>query len=469
MLDKLRNFKIGGNEFLPIFEGGKGIGLSNGITAGNFAKCGAVGTISGVNTDVVDGNGKIVPFVLKARNRLERHLEMIENSIKGIISQAKLARDISGGNGRININVLWEMGGTEFILNEALSKVKGLIQGIVCGAGMPYKLGKIAAKHEVNYFPIVSSMRAFRILWLRSFQKTKDWLGGIVYECPWKAGGHNGLTNAEDPFVPQDPYFRIKELRTFMNEVGLNDLPIIFAGGVWNIKEYENYLDNPEIGNVAFQFGTRPLVTEESPAPQGLKEKLLTLKQGDVITNDFSPTGFYSSAIRTPLIEKLLERKKRQLECSVEENDIYDTEIIDFKTKAKFFIKKNDIEDVMKWQNDGFTRIKTTPDKTIVFISDNDDKDINEDLKNCCGCLSQCRFSGWSQYVPESGYTTGKTLDCRSFCIQHALQAAKNGNDYERELCFAGSIATRFATDEMYKNHHIPTIKELISAIIEGR
>lgn len=36
---------------------------------------------------------------------------------------------------------------------------------------------------------------------MRSFRKTKEWLGAVVYECPWRAGGHNGLSNSEDPFV----------------------------------------------------------------------------------------------------------------------------------------------------------------------------------------------------------------------------------------------------------------------------
>ena len=37
-------------------------------------------------------------------------------------------------------------------------------------------------KYKVNYFPIVSSMRAFRILWKKSYIRTKEWLGGVVYE-----------------------------------------------------------------------------------------------------------------------------------------------------------------------------------------------------------------------------------------------------------------------------------------------
>ena len=48
-----------------------------------------------------------------------------------------------------------------------------------------------------------------------------------------------------------------------MNEFNLSNTPIIMAGGVWNLEEWEDWIDNPEIGKIAFQFGTRPLLTEE--------------------------------------------------------------------------------------------------------------------------------------------------------------------------------------------------------------
>lgn len=469
MLEKLKNIIINGSEFLPIFEGGKGIGLTTGLTAGSFAKCGAVGTFSGVNTDIVDDNGEIVPFIIRAKNRLERHLKSMEHTIKGMLSQAKRARDVSGGKGRIHTNVLWEMGGTEYILNEFLSKAKGLVQGIVCGAGMPYKLGEIAAKYKVNYFPIVSSMRTFRALWKRSFNKTKEWLGGIVYECPWRAGGHNGLTNAEDPLVPQDQYPRVVELRKFMNEVGLNKTPIIVAGGIWNIKENERYLDNPEVGNVAFQFGTRPLLTKESPISEHLKNELLHLKKGDIITNSFSPTGFYSSAIKNEFLNELIDRSNRQIDFSLEKNEKFNCEIFDAKSNKPFYIKSSDLEKANNWKNNGFSRVVPTPSDTVLFLTDTELSGMKEDIKDCCGCLSQCKFSTWSQYEVDNNYTTGKLPDYRCFCIQKALQAAKSGTDIKQELHFAGSMAYRFAEDPMYENGFIPTIKELVDALMEGR
>ena len=80
------------------------------------------------------------------------------------MQQVQRAWDIAGGKGAININVLWEMGGAQRVLEGVLERTKGLVAGVTCGAGMPYKLSEIAAAHNVNYLPIVSSGRAFRAL-----------------------------------------------------------------------------------------------------------------------------------------------------------------------------------------------------------------------------------------------------------------------------------------------------------------
>ena len=187
-------------------EGGKGIAVSNGESSGAWAAAGGVGTFSGVNADSYDENGKLLPQIYKGKTRKERHEELIAFGIQGGIAQAKKAYEISGGKGRIHMNVLWEMGGAEHILHGVLEGAKGLINGVTCGAGMPYRVAEIAANFGVYYYPIVSSARAFRALWLRAYHKYREWLGGVVYEDPWLAGGHNGLSNSEDPKKPEDPY-----------------------------------------------------------------------------------------------------------------------------------------------------------------------------------------------------------------------------------------------------------------------
>src|SRR3546814_2078149 len=96
------------------------------------------------------------------------------------------------------------MGGAQRGRHCLPERTRGLVAGVTCGAGMPYKLSEIAASYDVSYLPIISSARAFRALWKRAYSKASEWLAAVVYEDPWLAGGHNGLSNAEAPLKPQD-------------------------------------------------------------------------------------------------------------------------------------------------------------------------------------------------------------------------------------------------------------------------
>ena len=190
---------ISGREVLPLVEGGKGISVSNGESSGAWAATGGVGTFSGVNADSYGEWGELIPQIYHGRTRRERHEELVAYAIAGGIEQARVAHERGNGQGRIHMNVLWEMAAAERVLHGVLEGAKGLIHGVTCGAGMPYKIAEICAHYNVHYYPIVSSARAFRALWKRAYHKFCDWLGGVVYEDPWLAGGHNGLSNSEDP------------------------------------------------------------------------------------------------------------------------------------------------------------------------------------------------------------------------------------------------------------------------------
>ena len=139
-MKSLRPLIISGKEVLPLVEGGKGISVSNGQSSGAWALAGGVGTFSGVNADSYDENGRVIPQIYKGKTRRERHEELIAFGIQGGITQARIAHEASGGQGRIHMNILWEMAGAERILIGVLEGAKGLIHGVTCGAGMPYRI-----------------------------------------------------------------------------------------------------------------------------------------------------------------------------------------------------------------------------------------------------------------------------------------------------------------------------------------
>ncbi|HUY68874.1 MAG TPA: nitronate monooxygenase, partial [Alphaproteobacteria bacterium] len=175
----LNSLVISGREVLPLIEGGKGISVSNGESSGAWAAAGGVGTFSGVNADSYDKDGRAIPQIYRGKTRRERHEELIAYAIKGGLTQAQKAHDIANGNGRIHMNVLWEMAAAERILHGILENARGMINGVTCGAGMPYRIAEVAAKYQVYYYPIISSARAFRALWLRAFHKCREWLGAV--------------------------------------------------------------------------------------------------------------------------------------------------------------------------------------------------------------------------------------------------------------------------------------------------
>ena len=463
--EKFRPVVISGKEVLPIVEGGKGIGATSGQSSGAFAAAGAVGTFSGVNADTYDENGKPLPQIYQGKTRRERHDELVAFGIKGGLEQARIAHEIANGKGRIHMNILWEMGGAERILHGILEGAQGIIHGVTCGAGMPYKLAEIAGKYNVYYHPIVSSMRAFRALWVRAYSKVSHLLGSVVYEDPWLAGGHNGLSNNEDPQKPEDPYPRVAELRKYMNEVGLNQVPIIMAGGAWHIADWEHWLDNPEIGPIAFQFGTRPLLTLESPIADSWKKKLLTLREGDVYLNRFSPTGFYSSAVRNDFIVELTERGERQVEYRPVAEGEFLTPLPVGARGRPVYTREADKARADSYIAQGFAEALKSPDHTLVFVTPEKAQEILVDQIECMGCLSHCRFSNWKD---KDDFTTGKKADPRSYCIQKTLQNIIHEGDVENQLMFSGHNAFKFASDPFYSGGFIPTVRQLVERIMTG-
>ena len=441
-------------------EGGKGVSITNGRSAGAFASAGCVGTFSGVNADALDDDGHILPQVYRGRTRRDRYEELIAYAIRGGIAQARMAYETSGGRGRIHMNVLWEAAGTPRILQGILEGANGLIHGVTCGAGMPYRLAEIGARFGVFCYPIVSSGRAFRALWKRSYSRFREVLGGVVYEDPWLAGGHNGLSNSEDPQRPEAPMPRVLALRQEMRANGLGDVPIFMAGGVWYLREWKDWIGNPDLGPIAFQFGTRPLVTQESPVSEDWKQRLLRLQEGDIFLNHFSPTGFYSSAVRNAFLGELMERSERQVAYTREPVGEH-TEPLPIGARGRLVY----VTPARAWLASGYNEALRTPDSTLVFVTPTKSAEIRSDQQACMGCLSQCRFSNWAEN--EEG-TTGKMADPRSYCIQKTLQAIAHDGDVDHNLMFAGHNAYRFASDPFYRNGFVPSVRQLVDRILTG-
>ena len=355
---------------------------------------------------------------------------MTDSAARGLVDQIDIAYGKSGGRGAIFANVLWEMGRCKEILEAVLPRVQGKLDGIACGAGMPFALAEICSRHKVWFYPIVSSARALKILWLRGFKGYADWLGGVIYEDPWLAGGHVGLSNTDSPDRPTGAPDKLTELRALMRENGIADeIPLIMAGGVWNLSEWQDVIDNPAIGAVAFQFGTRPILARESPVAEKWRPILMSLKKGDVVLNKFSPTGFWSMAVRNSFFRELEERR-----------------------------------DSLSWDGPRGDRTVAMPtaDDGRAWVSPETAERIKQKRADCVGCISHCRFSGFV----EDGEPM--TPDPLHYCIHGELYEAAHGDFPDRTLMFSGANAWRFAGDPLFAAGRVPTIAELVDAIMNG-
>jgi hypothetical protein len=250
-----------------------------------------------------------------------------------------------------------------------------------------------------------------------------------------------------------------------MAELGLRETPIFMAGGVWYLREWVDWIDSDELGPIAFQFGTRPLLTQESPISAEWKKRLLELDEGDVWLNKFSPTGFYSSAVQNAFLDELRQRSERQIVYSAEPIGESNQRLEIGPRGRALYVAAADKARAEAWMAAGFSEGMRTPDSTLIFVAPDKAREIRADQSNCMGCLSACQFSNWSQN--ETG-TTGRKPDPRSYCIQKTLQDIAHGGDVDSQLMFAGHNAYRFREDPFYGNGFIPTVKQLVDRLQTG-
>ena len=134
-------------------------------------------------------------------------------------------------------------------------------------------------------------------------------------------------------------------------------------------------------------------MTQESPISDAWKRKLLTLQGDDVLLNRFSPTGFYSSAVRNDFLKELEQRSEHQVAYTVEPIGEH---VAPFHVGARgrlVYLTLHDRESAQRWVAEGFTEALRTPDSTLVFTTPAKAFEIRTDQINCMGCLSACLFS----------------------------------------------------------------------------
>ena len=213
LLKALKPLLISGCEVLPLVEGGKGISVSNGETSGGWARpAGSARSPPSTPTASRTGHAASRRSITAAPGASGTR-SWSPTRIAGALAQARRAYELAGGMGRIHANILWEMGAAERIITEDAGRRKGLINGITCGAGMPYRLSDIAARFNVYYYPIISSARAFSALWKRAYSKAASCSAAWSTRTPGSPAATTACPTARTRRKPEDPFPRVLALR----------------------------------------------------------------------------------------------------------------------------------------------------------------------------------------------------------------------------------------------------------------
>ena len=276
---------------LPILQGGMGVGVSLDGLAGAVAECGGMGTISSAMCGFREPD-----FARDPRGANLRALER----------QVRRAKEKAKGIGLVAVNV---MVATAQYADSVKTALKAGADAIVCGAGLPKDLPKLAAEvpeSSAALAPIVSSGRAAALLcklWERS-GRIPDF---VILEGPL-AGGHLGFTPEEakrarsgDPNPLSHLLEEVLEaIRPFQEKYG-REIPVFVAGGVKDGREMAAYMKQ---GAAGAQFATRFIPTEECDASPAYKQALIDAKTEDIAIVQ-SPVGMPGRALRSPLIQRV--------------------------------------------------------------------------------------------------------------------------------------------------------------------
>lgn len=279
---------------LPIIQGGMGVGVSLSNLASAVTNAGGIGVISSAQI------GYREPGFLE--NAIACNLKVLKEEIK-------LAKEKSN-DGVIGVNI---MVATKGYAEYVKASIEAGIDLIISGAGLPTMLPKLVKDTTVKIAPIVSSLKAAKVilkLWDKHDNVTADL---VVIEGP-KAGGHLGFSLDE---LQNDAFDFNKTVTDIIGEVKKYEekysksIPVIVAGGIFDGHDIAKFL---KLGANGVQMATRFVATEECDASLEFKEAYVNAKKED-ITLVKSPVGMPGRAISNPFVAKTKNNRVKVTKC----------------------------------------------------------------------------------------------------------------------------------------------------------
>lgn len=298
----------------PVFQGGMGVGVSLGGLAGAVAAQGGAGTISAAQIGFREPDFASDP---------------LGANLRAMAKEVDRARQTSGGRGAVGINIMVAMQRYGEYVKEA---IRQKVDFIVSGAGLPMDLPELVKGCGVKKIPVVSSVKAARVLCRRWWSKYSALPDAVVVEGPL-AGGHLGF-DAETALesgreaqreageksglsvsgLHQKFDQEIRSIVAFLREWGEaygRYIPVVTAGGLRTRQDLEHQM---ELGADGIQIASRFVTTKECDADIRFKQAYVDCKKEDIVIVK-SPVGMPGRAIRNRFIEKTLEGRIPPRRC----------------------------------------------------------------------------------------------------------------------------------------------------------
>lgn len=274
----------------PIIQGGMGVRVSGSGLASAVANEGCAGIIASVGLGAFE-DASASEFV-----------ELNNNALRAEIRKAR-----SLTSGVIGVNVMVVLSNYEELVNVC---VEEKVDIIICGSGLPLDLPKKTAGSNIKLIPIVSSARAFNIIyrkWKQNYNKVPD---AVILEGPM-AGGHLGFSYDEIINENASPLEQlVKELVEFAGTLE-ETIPVIAAGGIFDGNDIAKFL---KIGASGVQMATRFVCTTECDVHHDFKQAYITSKREDIAIIN-SPVGLPGRVIRNEFTERVFKGETIPFKC----------------------------------------------------------------------------------------------------------------------------------------------------------
>ena len=274
----------------PIIQGGMGVRVSGANLASAAANEGCAGIIASV------GLGGFEDVSAS---------KFVEINNEGLRTSIRKARALS--NGIIGVNVMVVLSNYEELIGVCVEEKVDLI---ICGSGLPLDLPRMTEGSNIKLVPIVSSARAFSIIykkWKQNYNKVPD---AVLLEGPM-AGGHLGFSyNDIINNTTRTLEELVKELVDYVDTLE-EKIPVIAAGGIFDGQDIAKFL---KIGASGVQMATRFVCTTECDVHDDFKQAYITSKKEDIgIIN--SPVGLPGRVIQNEFTRRVFKGETIPFKC----------------------------------------------------------------------------------------------------------------------------------------------------------